>query len=237
MPRVLVPLAPGCESSRPSRSSTCCAGRRSSLTAGLAAGSVTGSRGTVLLPDATLDEALQRDYDMVVLPGGQPGANNPERTRVSRAASAHGRSRKAPPPSAPLCAAAAGLLEQARNLYPGARPALARHPARKPRRGAGRHGAHLARPARLWTSRALIEILIGRERRDDVEQALMRLPQHLTRHPTRLAPSARGVSASGGGGQTTQCASLLVAARRPPFETLRLGKVACSPCTGRYWKS
>jgi 4-methyl-5(b-hydroxyethyl)-thiazole monophosphate biosynthesis len=30
----------------------------------------------VLVPDTTLDEALKQDYDMVVLPGGGPGAEN-----------------------------------------------------------------------------------------------------------------------------------------------------------------
>jgi len=44
--------------------------------AGLRAGPLRGSRGTVLLPDTTLDEALSHDYDMVVLPGGQPGTNS-----------------------------------------------------------------------------------------------------------------------------------------------------------------
>ena len=38
--------------------------------AGLKAGPLRGSRGTLLLPDATLDEALTHSYDMVILPGG-----------------------------------------------------------------------------------------------------------------------------------------------------------------------
>lgn len=37
---------------------------------------IRGSRGTVLTPDTSLDEALKRDFDMIVLPGGQPGTNN-----------------------------------------------------------------------------------------------------------------------------------------------------------------
>lgn len=44
--------------------------------AGLHGGPLRGSRGTVLVPDTTLDDVLERDYDMVVLPGGQPGSNN-----------------------------------------------------------------------------------------------------------------------------------------------------------------
>ena len=46
------------------------------IVAGLHAGPLRGSRGTMLLPDTTLDEALAQQYDMVVLPGGQPGTNN-----------------------------------------------------------------------------------------------------------------------------------------------------------------
>jgi 4-methyl-5(b-hydroxyethyl)-thiazole monophosphate biosynthesis len=46
------------------------------VTAGLDNQPVCASRGTVLIPDTTLDEALQQDYDMVVLPGGGPGAEN-----------------------------------------------------------------------------------------------------------------------------------------------------------------
>ena len=30
----------------------------------------------MLIPDTTLDEALKQSYDMVTLPGGQPGTNN-----------------------------------------------------------------------------------------------------------------------------------------------------------------
>ncbi len=44
--------------------------------AGLQAGALRGSRGTVLVPDTTLDDALKQDFDMVVLPGGQPGTNH-----------------------------------------------------------------------------------------------------------------------------------------------------------------
>ena len=44
--------------------------------AGLTAGALRGSRGVMLLPDTTLDLALKHNYDMVVLPGGQPGTNH-----------------------------------------------------------------------------------------------------------------------------------------------------------------
>jgi len=37
---------------------------------------VTGSRGTTIVPDAGLDEVLERDFDMITLPGGLPGADH-----------------------------------------------------------------------------------------------------------------------------------------------------------------
>ena len=84
MARVLVPLAPGCEELEAvTVIDLLRRARIEVVTAGLAPGPVQGSRGTVLLPDSTLDAALQQDYDMIVLPGGQPGATNLEQdTRI-----------------------------------------------------------------------------------------------------------------------------------------------------------
>lgn len=44
--------------------------------AGLVSGPIKASRGTVILPDCEITEALNTVFDMVVLPGGQPGATN-----------------------------------------------------------------------------------------------------------------------------------------------------------------
>ena len=44
--------------------------------AGLNAGALRGSRGVMIMPDTTLDDALAHSYDIVVLPGGQPGTNH-----------------------------------------------------------------------------------------------------------------------------------------------------------------
>jgi protein deglycase len=46
------------------------------ITAGLLPGAVTGSHGITLTPDMTLDTAIERSFEMVVLPGGMPGAAN-----------------------------------------------------------------------------------------------------------------------------------------------------------------
>lgn len=44
--------------------------------AGLEKGPITGSRGTRIVPDTLLSSAVNSDYDMLVLPGGLPGADN-----------------------------------------------------------------------------------------------------------------------------------------------------------------
>jgi 4-methyl-5(b-hydroxyethyl)-thiazole monophosphate biosynthesis len=77
MARVLVPLADGCEELEAVTVIDLL--RRAGNTvvaAGLKPGIVRASRGVQLVPDVTLDVALQDEYDMVVLPGGMPGAES-----------------------------------------------------------------------------------------------------------------------------------------------------------------
>jgi 4-methyl-5(b-hydroxyethyl)-thiazole monophosphate biosynthesis len=77
MASVLVPLAQGCEELEAVTIVDLL--RRAGIeviTAGLDSQTVRASRGVVLVPDVSLDAALERDYDMVVLPGGLPGADH-----------------------------------------------------------------------------------------------------------------------------------------------------------------
>lgn len=77
MANVLVPLAQGCEELEAVTVVDLL--RRAGIrvvTAGLDDRPVTASRGMVLVPDMTLEEALAQEFDMVVLPGGLPGADN-----------------------------------------------------------------------------------------------------------------------------------------------------------------
>lgn len=46
------------------------------VVAGLLPGPVKGSRDTVVVPDAALDDVMKQDFDMLVLPGGMPGVKN-----------------------------------------------------------------------------------------------------------------------------------------------------------------
>jgi 4-methyl-5(b-hydroxyethyl)-thiazole monophosphate biosynthesis len=186
MKRVLVPLAQGCEELEAVTIIDLL--RRAQIevvTAGLAPGPVTGSRGTVLVPDATLDEAMRRDYDMIVLPGGQPGATNLEAdariVALLRKMSASNKYTSAIC-AAPRVLAAAGLLDGKRATgYPGV---LDTKSFPKVRIG----NDAVVRDGYVITSRgpgtamdfalALIETLSGKEKRDAVEQGLVRPESH-----------------------------------------------------------
>ena len=77
MPSVLVPLAQGCEELEAVTIIDLL--RRAKIdvtTTGLDDQTVIASRGVKLVPDTDLDTALKQEYDMVVLPGGLPGADN-----------------------------------------------------------------------------------------------------------------------------------------------------------------
>ena len=77
MARVLVPLADGCEELEAvTIIDLLRRGGIEVIVAGLKTGMVKASRGTQLMPDTTLDAALLEEYDMVVLPGGMPGAQH-----------------------------------------------------------------------------------------------------------------------------------------------------------------
>ena len=77
MSRVLVPLAEGFEEIEAVTVIDLL--RRAGIevvTAALAPGRVTGSHGIALHPDTDIDAALEQRFDMIVLPGGMPGAAN-----------------------------------------------------------------------------------------------------------------------------------------------------------------
>jgi len=186
MTAVLVPLAQGCEELE--AVSVIDLLRRAQIevvTAGLVPGPVTASRGTVLLPDMTLDEALARDYDMLVLPGGQPGATHLEQDAriiaLLKEMSAQGRYTAAIC-AAPKVLAAAGVLDGKRaTFFPGSLN-HDEYPAVRIETRA------VIADDKIITSRGpgtamdfaltLIQVLSGKEKRDQVETALQRPPEH-----------------------------------------------------------
>lgn len=77
MASVLVPLAEGFEELEAvSIIDILRRGEVEVVSAGLREGPVRGARGTVILPDSTLDAVMERDFDLIALPGGQPGTRN-----------------------------------------------------------------------------------------------------------------------------------------------------------------
>lgn len=182
MPRVLIPLAQGCEELEAVTLIDLL--RRAEIevvTAGLTPGPVTGSRGTVLVPDTDLDNALAQPFDMVVLPGGQPGATHLENDArilaLLKSMAAAGKYTAAIC-AAPKVLAVAGLLDgRHATCYPGSLDAKQFPKVHLD------HGA-VVRDGRVLTSRGpgtamdfaleLIAVLVGEEKRNAVEKALMR---------------------------------------------------------------
>jgi 4-methyl-5(b-hydroxyethyl)-thiazole monophosphate biosynthesis len=149
------------------------------VTAGLDEKPVRASRGTVLVPDTTLNQALKQKYDMVVLPGGLPGAdhlNEDLRIRgLLKEMSETGRYTAAIC-AAPKVFASAGLLEGKRvTSFPGVLDDFD---------GFDYQTDAVVQDGKVITSRGpgtamdfaltLIENLVGKDKRDEVEAALQR---------------------------------------------------------------
>ncbi|MBS0310097.1 MAG: DJ-1/PfpI family protein [Thiobacillus sp.] len=180
MAKVLVPLADGCEELEAVTIIDLL--RRAGIevvSAGLNPGVVKASRGVQLVPDLTLDSALQDEYDMVVLPGGMPGAahlkSDPRILRLLKDMAAAGKYTAAIC-AAPMVLAEAGVLEgRQATSYPGFLDALP---------GVTVSAAAVVQDGKVLTSRgpgtamdfalALIETLAGADKRQQVEAALVR---------------------------------------------------------------
>jgi len=180
MARVLIPLADGCEELEAVTVIDLL--RRAGVevtVAGLKPGTVKASRGVQFVPDTTLDAALQHDYDMVVLPGGLPGATHlredPRIIALLQKMAAAGRYTAAIC-AAPRVLAEAGVLQgKQATCYPGTLDGLA---------DVSVSSAPVVRDGKVLTSRgpgtamdfalALIEALVGGEKRREVEAGLVR---------------------------------------------------------------
>jgi 4-methyl-5(b-hydroxyethyl)-thiazole monophosphate biosynthesis len=182
MPKVLIPLAPGFEELEAVTVIDLL--RRADVevvTAGLEPGPVTGSRLTVLVPDSTLDAERESDFDMIVLPGGLPGAENLDADHRIHAMLRRNQSEGrfiAAICAAPKILAGAGLLNgRSATGYPGILNAselpgvkLLEEPVVVDDKIVTSRGPGTAMDFAL----RLIELLAGSERRQRVEAALVR---------------------------------------------------------------
>ena len=129
MARVLVPLATGCEEMEAiTIIDVLRRGGIEVISAGLESGPVTCSRRCVIVPDTTLDAVLEDEFDMVVLPGGLPGADHlnadPRIIGLLQAMDASG-GYTAAICAAPKVLATAGLLDgRSATSYPGVLAAI-----------------------------------------------------------------------------------------------------------------
>ena len=179
MASVLVPLADGCEEIESITIIDLL--RRAQIdvtTAALNGREVTGAHGVRIGADATLDDVLTNDFDMIVLPGGLPGADHLEGdARVRELLTRMARDDKY---TAAICAAprvlgAAGLLSGRRaTSYPGFLDGY----------DVDYREETVVRDGRIITSRGpgtamdfaleLIEVLKGAPARNEIEAALQR---------------------------------------------------------------
>lgn len=182
-PTVLVPLAQGCEELEAITITDLLtrAGIKV-IIAGLDNNIVVASRGMKLVPDHQLDDVLGMDFDMVVLPGGLPGAdhlnNDPRIQSLVKKLAAENKFTAAIC-AAPRVLATAGLLDgKQATSFPGA---LDQFPAKNMRY---QENAVVV-DGKVVTSRGpgtamefaltLIELLCGKAKRNEVEVPLQRV--------------------------------------------------------------
>lgn len=182
MPKVLVPLGTGCEELEAVTIIDLL--RRAQIeviAASLEDAPVRCSRGTVLLADSPLDDVLDDDFDMLVLPGGQPGADHLNAdARIHRLINRLAATGK---PVAAICAAPKILVENGilngrkLTVFPGALDAIdtsqvnvTNQPIEVDGNVITSRGPGVAMDFTLQ----LIEILQGKAARNQVEASLQR---------------------------------------------------------------
>lgn len=182
IPLVLVPLAQGCEELEAvTITDLLTRAGITVVTAGLDEQVVTASRGIKLVPDKLLDDVMEEDFDMVVLPGGLPGAdhlNNDQRIQTIVKRLAANNKYTAAICAAPRVLATAGILNgKHATSFPGALDQF-------PVKNLTYQETAVVVDGKVITSRGpgtamdfalmLIEVLLGKEKRDEVEISLQR---------------------------------------------------------------
>ncbi len=182
MSHVLVPLAQGCEELEAVTITDLLvrAGIRVT-TCGLDDQPVTASRGLTIIPDSSIERLETTDFDLIVLPGGLPGADFlRDNTTLQQLLKNQARQQRyvAAICAAPKALAAAGLLDgKTATAYPGVLQALGNDQITI-------SSSAIEIDGNVITSRGpgtamdfaltLIELLEGRNKRDEVEHQLLR---------------------------------------------------------------
>ena len=181
-PVVLVPLAQGCEELEAvTITDLLTRAGINVVTAGLDQQTVIASRGMKLVPDNLLDDVLEKDFDMIVLPGGLPGAdhlNNDQRIQTIVKRLAANNKYTAAICAAPRVLATAGILDgKHATSFPGALDQF-------PVKNLIYQETAVVVDGKVITSRGpgtamdfalmLIEVLLGKEKRDEIEISLQR---------------------------------------------------------------
>ena len=181
MASVLVPLANGCEELEAvTIIDLLVRAGVEVVSAGLTPGPVKASRGVVISPDTTLDEALKRDFDMLVLPGGLPGADylneDPRIQSLIKKMASEGRYLAAVCAAPKVLLSAGVLAGKQATSYPGSLDALDTS-------GIDYREQSVVQDDKVITSRgpgtamdfalALIENLMGKQTRDEVAAGLL----------------------------------------------------------------
>jgi len=182
MSRVLVPLAQGCEELEAiTITDLLVRAGMEVTTAGLDEQPVTASRGTTIIPDTSIDTVLDQTFDLIVLPGGLPGADHlRDSESILTLLKNHADKGKfiGAICAAPKAVAAAGLLEGKKaTAYPGVLEALDNEHIEV-------KDTAIEIDGKIVTSRGpgtamdfaltLIELLEGQAKRDEVNRQLVR---------------------------------------------------------------
>ena len=182
MSHVLVPLAQGCEELEAITITDLLVRAGISVTTcGLDERPVKASRGTTIIPDTSINDVMTETFDLIVLPGGLPGADHlRDDVQLQSLIRKHAENNKylAAICAAPKALAQAGLLDgKTATSYPGVLEALNN-------KNISISTSAVEIDGKIVTSRGpgtamdfaltLIELLAGKEKRDEVNRQLVR---------------------------------------------------------------
>jgi len=182
MSHVLVPLAQGCEELEAITITDLLVRAGITVTTcGLDEQPVKASRGTTIIPDTSIDKVLDTAFDLIVLPGGLPGSDHlRDNQQIQSLIKKQATSNKyvAAICAAPKALAEAGLLDgKTATSFPGVLAALENDAitiSENPVEIDGNIVTSRSVGTAMDFALSLIELLEGKEKRDEINQSLAR---------------------------------------------------------------